>query len=120
MAVMPLTLTEFQEKINQYPIALIDFWASWCGPCKMFSKTYEAVSIAYPEIAFFSVNVENETALADEFQIRSIPHLMVIKQGIVIYSDSGNFPESTLKELVAQAIAVDVSQILETIPPKEE
>lgn len=105
----------FEALLQEHAILFVDFWAPWCSPCKQFSIIYEHVAEAYPLITFGSVNIEQETELADIFQIRSIPHLMVFKQGIAIYSESGSMPESTLKELAEQALKVDVSGILDEL-----
>ncbi len=101
----------FESVIQDNAIVFIDFWATWCAPCRQFSHVYEQVAAQYPEILFGKINIEEEATLAETFQIRSIPHLMVFKQGIVIYSEAGSMPESTLKELVQQALSVDVSDI---------
>lgn len=103
--------TEFETLINENKIVFIDFWADWCAPCKQFSVIYEQISERFPQIKFAKVNIEAEQDLADFFEIRSIPHLMVFKEGIVIYSNAGSMPASTLNELVEQAISVDVSAI---------
>ena len=102
---------EFESIIQDNEIVCMDFWASWCAPCKQFADVYERVAGAYDTVFFGKVNVEDETELAELFQIRSIPHLMVFKEGIAIYSESGSMPESTFKELIEQAIAADVSDI---------
>ncbi len=106
-----VTSAEFQSLIDENKIVFIDFWADWCAPCKQFSMIYEQVADRFPEIKFAKVNIEAEQELADFFEIRSIPHLMVFKQGIVIYSDAGSMPASTLNELVEQALAADVTAI---------
>lgn len=103
-----ITGDTFESCIQQHEIVFIDFWASWCAPCKQFARVYEEVAGQYPGILFAKVNVEVEEELSEAFHIRSIPHLMVFKQGIVIYSDSGSMPESTLKELASQALTVEV------------
>lgn len=102
---------EFESLIDENKIVFIDFWADWCAPCKQFSKLYEQVAEQFPDVQFAKVNIETEQALADFFEIRSIPHLMVFKEGIVIYSNAGSMPSSTLKELVEQALAADISAI---------
>ena len=106
-----VTAQHFEGFIQKNPIVFFDFWASWCEPCRQFGRIYEQVAEGHPEIVFAKINIETETELAETFQIRSIPHLMVFKQGIVIYSEAGSMPASTLKELVQQAIAADVTEI---------
>ncbi|WP_133127453.1 thioredoxin [Legionella nagasakiensis] len=101
----------FESLIRDNEIVFIDFWAAWCAPCKQFAHIYERVAKLYDQVVFAKINIEEETELAETFQIRSIPHLLVFKQGIVIYSEAGSMPESTLKELVQQALEADVSQI---------
>ena len=101
----------FEKIIQDNEIVILDFWASWCAPCKQFSPVFERVAEQFKHLLFAKVNIEEEHEFAEVFQIRSIPHLMVFKQGIVIYSEAGSMPESTLKELVQQAIDADVSEI---------
>ncbi|OGV27933.1 MAG: thioredoxin [Legionellales bacterium RIFCSPHIGHO2_12_FULL_35_11] len=109
--VQNITDQNFEDVIANNEIVFIDFWAKWCAPCKNFAPVYESIAKLYPKVVFGQVNIENEQELAEAFAIRSIPHLMVFKRGIVIYSESGSMPESTLKELVEQAISADISNI---------
>jgi thioredoxin 1 len=106
-----VTSGQFESIINEHELVFVDFWAAWCAPCKQFSRVYELVAEQFPSILFAKVNIEEQQELADFFEIRSIPHLMVFKDGIVIYSDAGSITESTLKELAQQALDVDVSKI---------
>lgn len=115
-----ITSTQFESIINNNGVAFVDFWAAWCAPCKQFSRVYEEVSEQFPSILFAKVNIEEEQELADFFEIRSIPHLMVFKDGIIIYSDAGNIAESTLKELAQQALEADVSAIRAQLDTPEE
>lgn len=110
----------FEACIHEHTLVFIDFWAPWCAPCKQFAHVYEQVAAQYSDILFAKINIEDEPELAETFGIRSIPHLMVFKQGIAIYSEAGSMPSSTLTELVQQAFAADVSQIREQIEKEQK
>jgi thioredoxin 1 len=109
--VTSVTAPQFEGLIHDNELVFVDFWAIWCAPCKQFAQVYEKVAGQYKTVVFAKINIEEETELAETFQIRSIPHLMVFKQGIAIYSEAGSMPESTLKELVEQGLGADVSAI---------
>jgi thioredoxin 1 len=111
MSSQELINSEFEVLITENELVFVDFWAEWCAPCKQFSVIYEQVAAQFPSIKFTKVNIEHEKQLAEYFEIRSIPHLMIFKDGIVIYSDAGSIPESSLKELAQQALDADVSEI---------
>jgi thioredoxin 1 len=111
--------SEFEKLIADNEIVIVDFWAKWCSPCKHFAPIYEKTAKKYPDITFAQIDVEKEQELSEAFEIRSIPHLMVFKKGIAIYSESGSMPESTLKELVEQALKADVSDIVAKLEEKD-
>lgn len=113
--VKSVTGAQFESFIRDHEIVFFDFWAAWCAPCRQFAHVYEKIAAKHEGIAFAKINIEEEQELAETFQIRSIPHLVVFKQGIVIYSEAGSMPESTLSELVQQALDADVSKIKEEL-----
>lgn len=119
MLLQIITSDEFEGLLQKHQILFIDFWAEWCEPCKVFGKIYEQVAIQQPDIQFAKINVEEAVELAQIFQIRSIPHLMVFKQGLAIYSEVGSMPQTTLNELVQQARNADISKILAKIDERE-
>ena len=114
-AVQSVRHQDFDAILDKHPIVFVDFWAPWCEPCQQFKHTYAKVASEHRDIYFASVNIEQEPSLGELFELRSIPHLMVFKEGIAIYSESGSMPESALKELVQQSLAVDVSTIKEQL-----
>ncbi len=111
MAVTELTKETFDRTIAQHPFAIIDFWAPWCGPCLSFAPVFEAVSEKHPNILFAKVNTEQEQELAAQFQIRSIPTLMIIRDNIIIYAQPGALPESALEDLITQAENLDMDEV---------
>lgn len=120
MSSQAITSSEFEALIKENQVVFIDFWAAWCAPCKQFSTTYERVSELYPAIKFVKVNIEEQQELADFFEIRSIPHLMVFKEGIIVYSNAGSMPESVLKELAQQSLDVDVSEVVAQLDQEKQ
>ncbi|MBA4697447.1 MAG: thioredoxin family protein [Legionella sp.] len=111
MSVHVLTAEGFEKYILEHTIVFIDFWAEWCAPCKAFAEIYEQVAAQNPHIKFAKVNIEQEKTLADILHLQSIPHLMIFKEGIAIYSEAGTLPLSVLNELITQACMADVSSI---------
>jgi thioredoxin 1 len=115
MATINLTKDTFENTILNNDVVLVDFWADWCGPCKMFAPTYETVSEQYPNVVFAKVDTEAEQELAGYFQIRSIPTLMAFKEKIGVFSQPGALPEDVLVDLIGQIEELDMDAVREEI-----
>ena len=111
MATVELTESSFADTIKQSPIVFVDFWAQWCGPCRNFAPVYEQAALANNDIVFAKVDTEAEQGLAASFQISSIPTLMAIRDGVVLYSQAGALPQEGLNELISAVRDVDMEQV---------
>jgi thioredoxin 1 len=119
MATQELTEQTFADTVGSNEIVLIDFWASWCGPCRTFAPVYENVSQDNPDIVFAKVDTEAEEGLAGYFQISSIPTLMAIRDGVVLYSQAGALPQSALENLVQAVRDVDMEDVRKQLAKNE-
>jgi thioredoxin 1 len=119
MALKNLTTENFNEEVENHPITILDFWAPWCGPCKSFGPIFEKVSEEYPDILFGKVNTEDQQELGGHFQIRSIPTSMILKEGVVVFSQAGVLPEDALKDILEQVIALDMDKVREEIAKEQ-
>ena len=111
MSTVTVSESTFGAAVAANPIVLVDFWAAWCGPCRAFAPVFEAVSQANPDIVFAKVDTEAEQGLAGAFGITSIPTLMAIRDGVVLYSQAGALPEPALVNLVQAVRDVDMDQV---------
>ncbi|MGV0750746.1 MULTISPECIES: thioredoxin [Mycolicibacter] len=112
MATQDLTAAKFEETIADNDIVLVDFWASWCGPCRSFAPTFASVSEKHPDVVFAKVDTEAEQQLAAAAQIRSIPTLMAFKKGTLVFNQAGALPAAALENLVQQVKDLDVEAAL--------
>jgi thioredoxin 1 len=111
MATRNLTLSDFEETIRSNDIVFVDFWAAWCGPCRMFAPIYEQASEQHPEIVFGKVDTEAEQQLAAAFGIMSIPTLMIFREQILLYAQPGALPKEALDDLIGQVLALDMDEV---------
>ena len=111
MATLELTAENFDEVTTKDGIVLVDFWASWCGPCVRFAPTFERSSEKHTDITFGKVDTEDQQALAAKFDIRSIPTLMAVRDGVIVFSQPGALPESALESLIDQVEKLDMEDV---------
>ena len=115
MATVELTAENFNSTVSGDGLVLVDFWAAWCGPCRMFGPVFEKVSERHPDAVFGKVDTEAEPEVAAAFKIASIPTLMIIRDGIVLYAQPGALPEAALEELVTKAGELDMDEVRASI-----
>ncbi|HOC13158.1 MAG TPA: thioredoxin [Propionicimonas sp.] len=111
MATTELTAAVFEQTIAENDIVLVDFWAAWCGPCRMFAPVFEAASEQHPDLVFGKVDTETERDLAAAARIMSIPTLMVFREGILVYAQPGAMPAPALEELISAVRAADMDAV---------
>ena len=119
MSTVDLTQDKFETTVNQKGIVLIDWWASWCGPCKAFAPVYERVSSKFPDAVFAKVDTEAQPGLASSFEIRAIPTLSILRDGVLLFHRAGMVPAAALEDLIKQTAELDMEEVKKDIAQQQ-
>jgi len=119
VATVDLTIENFEQTVTDNDFVLIDFWATWCGPCKNFAPIFADASEKHPDVVFAKVNTEAQQELASHFQIRSIPTLMIFREKVIIFSQPGMLPAPALEDLIGKARDLDMEQVRKDIEEQQ-
>ncbi len=111
MSIIAITESNIEDVLNRHQIVILDFWAGWCEPCKVFSPIFQRIADKNQDLFFGKVNTETEHLLSEDFQIRSIPTLVVLKDKTIILTESGVIPEYILQDIVSKSRAVIVDEL---------
>lgn len=106
-----LTESTFDQFVGEHDLVVVDFSATWCGPCQGFAKVLEQAAKDHPDVAFASVDIDKQASLAEDFQVKSVPWVMILREQVALYDESGALGAQALDELIDQARTVDIAEV---------
>jgi thioredoxin len=118
-AMLELTSDTFSQAIDDHPLAIVDFWAPWCAPCRAFAPVFAAAAAKHPDALFAKVNTEDQQRIAAQFGIRSIPTLMIFRDNIIVFSEAGALNAGALEQVLTAAKALDMDAVRRSIEAQE-
>jgi len=119
MATVELTKDNFEDTVQKNDIVIVDFWAAWCGPCRGFAPVFDAASEKHADIVFGKVDADEQQELAAAFSVRSIPFIVLLREKVVVFAQSGALPAQGLESIIEQARALDMPQIHKEIAEQQ-